>query len=166
MLILALALAAAGCGERVVDNRAGGATTPPYVRAETDNSLLGGTVTPVRIGEMGPGFAACNARGTVRERPGVTAIPVRAAPFDSAEEIDRVALNAEFYICSRTHDQRWFGIVYDEGGTAAERCGVGSPVARRHDYEGPCAAGWVQSATVRLVSGVPHQLPVANDSPQ
>lgn len=162
-LILGLALLLAACGERVPENGSGGSTTPPYVRAESESSL-NRSATPVRIGEMGSGFAACNARGTVRERPGVTTIPVRAAPYDSGEEIDRLGLAAEFFICSRSHDQRWFGIVYDEGGTAAERCGVGSPVARRQAYEGPCAAGWVSSAVVRLVSGVPHQLP-AESSP-
>jgi hypothetical protein len=165
MLIPILFLAVAACGERVAQNGSGGSTTPPYVRVEGDSSL-NRSATPVRIGEMGPGFAACNARGTVRERPGVTTIPVRAAPYESGEEIDRLGLDAEFFICSRTHDQRWFGIVYDEGGTATERCGVGSPAGRRQAYEGPCAAGWVSSATVRLVSGVPHQLPAQSSPPQ
>jgi len=165
MLILGLALAVAACGERVPQNGSGGSTTPPYVRVEGDSSL-NRSATPVRIGEMGPGFAACNARGTVRERPGVTTIPVRDTPYDSGDEIDRLALDAEFFICSRSHDQRWFGIVYDEGGVTAERCGVGSPVGRRQAYEGPCAAGWVSSATVRLVSGVPHQVPVDSNSTQ
>ena len=36
---------------------------------------------------------------------------------------------ASFFICARSHDQRWFGIVYDEGGTASERCGVAAPIA-------------------------------------
>jgi hypothetical protein len=156
--ILAVLLLA-GCGEQVAQNEDGqGSTTPPYVRQES-NALLSDTVTPVRIGELGPSFAACNARGATRDRAGGGPVPVRAAPFEQAAEIDRLAPGAQFFICSRTHDQRWFGIVYDEGGQAAERCGVSATVPAGRSYPGPCAAGWVPSARIRQVSGVPHQLP-------
>lgn len=148
-----------GCGERAPDPDSQGSTTPPYVRAET-NSPMAETVTPVRIGETGPSFAACNARGAVRERVGGD-VPVRAAPFDQSAQIDRLSAGAQFFICSRTHDQRWFGIVYDEGGQASERCGVSAPVPRRRTYPGPCAAGWVASARIRLVSGLSHEVPPA-----
>jgi hypothetical protein len=86
-------------------------------------------------------------------------VSVRSAPFDQAAEIDRLASTAQVFICTRSLDQRWLGIVYDEGGIAAERCGVSDPVERRSDYRGPCAAGWVSTAQIRFVSGVPHQLP-------
>ena len=149
----------AGCGERVPESGDGqGSTTPPYVRPES-NALLNDAVTPVTVGEPGRNFAACNARGATRDRGGGGPVPVRAAPFDQAAEIDQLAAGAEFFICSRTHDQRWFGIVYDEGGRAAQRCGVSEPVPERRRYQGPCAAGWVASARIRLVSGVPHQVP-------
>ena len=157
---LALPLLLAGCGgERVPATEERGSSTPPHVRAEADDPLQGDAVTPVRIGELGPNFAACNARGTTRERTGADHVPVRAAPFDPAEEIDRLPAGAQFFICSRSHDQRWFGIVYDSGGIAAERCGVSAPIGRRTNYEGPCAAGWVPSNLVRLISGVAHQMP-------
>lgn len=156
-LLLLLALSA--CGERAAHNEAGGATTPPYVRAESDPPLLREASVPVRVGELGPGFAACNARGATRDRTGATPVAVRAAPFEATRVGDRLAPDAEFFICARTHDQRWFGIVYDEGGQAGESCGVSAPVSRRGDYRGPCASGWVASAQIRLISGVPHQLP-------
>jgi hypothetical protein len=156
---LALLFAAAGCGERAPEPGAQGSTTPPYVRPEEAPSLLTETETPVRIGESGPNFAACNAQGAVRERSGDEAVPVRAAPYEANEEIDYLPPGARFFICSRTHDQRWFGIVYDSGGVAAPRCGVSAPVPAGRDYGGPCAAGWVPSVRVRLDSGVPHQLP-------
>lgn len=159
LALLTLAVLAAGCGDRVPRNEAGGSTTPPYVREEDDPSLLGNAVTPVRVGEQGQGFAACNARGATRDRPAEATVAVRGAPFDANREIDRLAAGSEFFICSRTHDQRWFGIVYPRGPQAADACGVAAPVARRADYDGPCASGWVASAQVRLVSGVPHQLP-------
>ena len=89
-------------------------------------------------------------RGATRDRGPAAPVPVRAAPYDQAGEIDRLDQGAEFFICARTQDQRWFGIVYDQGGRASERCGVDGPVAARRDYLGPCAAGWVPSARVRL----------------
>lgn len=161
-LLLLIPMLPAGCGEPSANTqRVEGSTTPPYVREENDPSLLNQLEQPVRIGELGPNFAACNGRGAVRDRGTAAPVPVRAAPFDRSAEIDRLDPGAEFFICARTQDAAWFGIVYDEGGRAAERCGVDGPVAVRRDYLGPCAAGWVASARVRLVSGVPHQLPAA-----
>ncbi|MGZ8282505.1 MAG: hypothetical protein ACXWUN_06075 [Allosphingosinicella sp.] len=157
--ILAVLLLAA-CGEPAVVNETGqGSTTPPYVRAESDPSLLSNMVQPVRVGEMGPSFAACSARGATRDRVAAGPLPVRAAPYETSEAIAELGAGAEFFICSRTNDQRWFGIVYDEGGRASERCGVASPMPNRQTYQGPCAAGWVPSARVRQISGVPHQAP-------
>jgi hypothetical protein len=159
-------LLATGCGEpAVVDETADGSTTPPYVRAESDPSLLANMVQPVRIGELGPSFAACNARGAARDRSGAGPVPVRAAPYAQGDQIAALEPGSQFFICSRTNDQSWFGIVYDEGGEASERCAVSAPIPARRIYQGPCAAGWVSSAAVRLVSGVSQQLPVAAEQP-
>ena len=148
-----LALAAAGCNRPTGEESGQGSTTPRYERAE-EGGLLEDTQTPVRIGEQGPAFAACMTRGRLRERTAAGPAPVRAAPFDQARPIDSLAPDAEFFVCGRSIDQRFLGIVYDEGGQASERCGVSEPVPTRRDYAGPCAAGWVASAQVRLVSGV------------
>ena len=157
--ILAFLLLAA-CGEPAqLDESDQGSTTPPYVRAESSPTLLSDMVQPVRVGELGPSFAACNARGAIRERMTAATIPVRAAPFEQADDIAQLGEGSEFFICSRTNDQRWFGIVYDEDGRATDRCGVSSPIAARRNYQGPCAAGWVASASVRLISGIPDAVP-------
>src|SRR5262245_15323514 len=117
------ALLLAGCGGRVPrDQPGGGSTTPPTTRADDDPSVLGNTVQPVRVGELGPSFDACAALGATRDR--AVPVPVRAAPFDRGEAIDQLGRGAEFFICSRTVDQRRFGIVYDEGGRASPRCNV------------------------------------------
>lgn len=165
--LLSLPLLLAGCGgERAPrGNRVEGSTTPPYVREESDPTLLNAAEMPVRIGEQGPSFAGCGGRGATRDAAGAAPVPVRAAPFEAAAQIDRLPAGATFFICQRTFDQRWSGIVYDEGGAAAERCGVSAPAPERRDYAGPCAAGWVPTARVRLVSGVPHQLPADGAPP-
>ena len=125
MLALA-ALLLVSCGDRVPrDQAGGGSTTPPIDRGADDPTVLGNVVQPVRVGELGASFDACAARGETRAR--AVPVPVRAGPFEAGETIDRLGQGAEFFICSRTLDQRWFGIVYDEGGRASERCGVDRP---------------------------------------
>ena len=149
-----LLLAAGACRDRTAADQDGqGSTTPAYERAE-ETSILDETVTAVRIGELGPNFAACTGRGRPRVRAGSGPVPVRAAPFEQAQQVDSLQPDARFFLCSRSLDQRWFGIVYDEGQQVSERCGVSRPISGRRDYEGPCAAGWVPSALVTLTSGV------------
>jgi len=143
----------AGCYDQPMTNGYG-STTPRYERAAQDNSTLGEQVVPVRIGELGPNFAACNAQGNVRERTADGPIPVRAAPFEQARQKGQLPPGSSFFICSRSLDQRWLGVVYDQGGKASRGCGVSAPVSDRRDYEGPCDSGWVPSAQVRLISGV------------
>lgn len=156
-MLLVAALLLASCGERMPrDQAGGGSTTPPIDRGADDPTVLGNVVQPVRIGELGPSFDGCAARGETRAR--AVPVPVRAGPFEAGETIDRLGQGAEFFICSRTLDQRWFGIVYDEGGRVSDRCGVDRPSPQRRAYQGPCAAGWVPSAMVALVSGEPHQM--------
>jgi hypothetical protein len=151
---LLLVSVAAGCADQPSGNVSYGSTTPRYERPQPDRNLLTDTETPVRIGELGPSFAACNAQGEVRERAAEGAIPVLAAPFESARQVGQLPAGTSFFICSRSHDQRWLGVVYDAGGQANRNCGVAVPVSGRRDYEGPCDSGWVASAQVRLVSGV------------
>lgn len=152
-------LMVAGCGDEAATEGSEGSTTPRYVRPEP-TALPSDRVQPVRVGEMGPAFAACAAQGTTRERVMDGPVPVFAAPFEGVEQIDSLEAGARFFICSRSHDQRWFGIVYDEEGAASERCGVSRPMDRAI-YRGPCAAGWVSSARVRLDSGISGQVPTA-----
>ncbi|HST35547.1 MAG TPA: hypothetical protein VLK25_02810 [Allosphingosinicella sp.] len=157
--LLSATLVLAACGQPVPGgNGNDGSTTPAYVPAENEATTLNQAMVPVPVGEQGPSFAACGGRGATRDAAGAEPVPVRAAPYDAAAEIDRLPAGATFFICARTFDQRWSGIVYDEGGEASARCGVAGPIAERRNYAGPCAAGWVPTARVRLVSGEPHQL--------
>ena len=151
--ILLLCLGLAACGDpAAVGDRTQAQSPAPEAAVVTPG------VRPVRIGEYGANFRACNQAGTTRNlAPGET-LPVRASPFENAAGIGGVAAGARFFICTRSHDQKWFGIVHDEEGRLAERCGVSEPVTRRRDYDGPCRSGWVQSAFVKVIAG---QEPVA-----
>ena len=146
-----LALALAGCGEAVKDDHF--AKELKTERGDPD-PVNPGTV-PVRIGEPGANFNACNAAGTSRHLdPAVgERIQVRAAPFDVAAETGAIPAGARFFICSRSHDQRWLGVVYEEAGTLAPICGVSRPVTVKRNYEGPCRSGWVAAAFVKQIAG-------------
>jgi hypothetical protein len=151
-LLLLLALPAlAACGEAVQDDHFAN-----DVRSERSEPVTAQpAAVPVRIGELGPNFNACNAAGTSRHLDPAAGdrLQVRAAPFDTAAETGAVAAGARFFICSRSHDQRWLGVVYDEAGALSAACGVSRPVFSRRGYEGPCRSGWVPSALVKQIAG-------------
>ncbi|HEY0147719.1 MAG TPA: hypothetical protein VGB70_01815 [Allosphingosinicella sp.] len=157
-ILLLAPLVLVACGNPVRDDHyanqaAPTADAPPTVPVTQD--------VPVRVGELGPNFAACATAGTTRHlKPGQN-LPVRAAPFETAGEAGAIPAGARFYVCARSHDQKWLGVVYDESGQLGERCGVSTPVTRRSNYAGPCRSGWVASAFVRFIAGI-EQPPEAN----
>lgn len=145
-----LALALAACGDPVPVEDVGNREAAGYAEP---NAMVTEKM-PVRIGEAGASFAACNAAGTTRHLTQSESLPVRAAPFETAAASDAIPAGTRFFICSRSHDQKWFGVVFDEGGALSSACGVSTPVTSRRPYDGPCKAGWVSSAFVKLISGV------------
>jgi len=144
-----LLLLLAGCGEAVKDDHF---AREPKAEAGEPASVDPGTV-PVRIGELGPSFNACNAAGTSRTLPAGGQLTVRAAPFDVARETGAIPAEARFFICSRSHDQRWLGVVYAGDGALDPACGVSRPVTSRRAYDGTCRSGWVPSAFVKQIAG-------------
>ena len=152
-LLLLLAAIAAGCDPHEPPPSKG-SSTPAYERAEV-HPLVPGQV-PVRVGELGPSFPACYAMARFRERVVTEPVAVRAAPSEQAEETARIAPGGQFFICNRSHDQRWFAIVWDAAEGASRSCGVSLPLSSRRDYDGPCESGWIPSALVRLESGIIH----------
>ena len=147
--LLLVAFALAGCGESVKDDH----FANDVKEARPAPTVAKADAVPVRIGELGPNFDACGAVGTTRNLAAGASLPVNAAPFESAEQVGQVAAGTRFFVCSRSHDQRWLGIVYDPGGELAATCGVSSPVTSRRNYEGPCRSGWVSSVFVKLIAG-------------
>jgi hypothetical protein len=149
VLPLLSCLTLAACGEAVKDDHFANNFEPEQV----DSTPYERGTQAVRIGELGPSFAACNARGTTRRPESGASLPVRAAPFDDAAVAGAIAAGTQFFVCSRSLDQRWLGVVYDGSGTLAQNCGVSAPVELRVAYEGPCRSGWVESAFVKLMAG-------------
>lgn len=112
---------------------------------------------PVTIGEDGPRLDACGALGQVT-RVGAGGLSLRAAPFADAKELARLAEGQRSWICTRSLDQKWLGVVIQpppsaENAAPPPDCGVSSPVEQRQRYAGPCSSGWVASAYVSLIGG-------------
>ncbi|PHR12485.1 MAG: hypothetical protein COA41_19330 [Sphingopyxis sp.] len=156
-----LCLASTACSEstKVSDDLGASSANLENPTGRTDRVEAGATAKPVRIGEGGPRFDACQSVGEVG-RHDSGALPVLSAPFDAAEKTDSLAPGQRVYICTRSIDQQWFGIVYDKAPAAEEGasagpgdCGVSSPVRAKRNYDGPCKSGWVESIYVVLVAG-------------
>ncbi|QAY78337.1 hypothetical protein [Sphingosinicella sp. BN140058] len=147
---LILVFILAGCGQPVRDEPPANtlqAAEPTGTAPEVAAPL------PVRIGELGANFDACSSVGITRRLENEAALTMRAAPFDYAAEIGTVPAGARFFVCSRSLDQKWLGIVLHESGTLSAACGVSEPVSRKRAYDGPCRSGWVASAGVRSIAG-------------
>ncbi|ASK88671.1 hypothetical protein [Sphingorhabdus sp. SMR4y] len=171
LTISALSLATLACSEttRVEDDLSEAQTDLVNPTGREARQGADPAEKPVRIGEGGPRFDACQAVGRVQGLRGGT-LPVRIAPFDAAKQKAEIGEGQQLWICTRSHDQQWFGIVYDDGvaesiddteanGSAPAAsngsvdCGVSSPVRAKRNYDGPCKSGWVESTYVKLVAG-------------
>ena len=107
----------------------------------------------VTIGEDGSRMDACGSVGQVT-RTGSAGLSLRAAPFDDAKELAQLPEGQRAWVCARSIDQRWLGVVVPppaEDGAQPVDCGVSSPAQRKRAYDGPCASGWIASAYVRLI---------------
>lgn len=160
-------LTVAGCAdpEPTRQRDPGGQAAGERLGAEDSNP----TARPVNIGEGGPRFAACQGRGRVGGLRGGE-LPVRDAPFDTARKVGSLADDAHVFVCTRSLDQQWLGVVVGpstSGPTGAAQpgevdpstvtapsvdCGVTSPVRSKQPYTGPCLSGWVESTFVAAVA--------------
>lgn len=157
--VIALALLLAACSkssdvlEELPNSSLAGAAREdlPETRLEAKLSR------PVTIGEDGPRLDACGTMGQA-VRVGARGLAVRAAPFADAKQVARMAEGGRAWVCTRSLDQKWLGVVLMPeppiGNAAAPAdCGLSEPVDRKQSYDGPCASGWVSSASIRLIAG-------------
>jgi hypothetical protein len=156
-LLLMPLLSLAGCSkstdvyEELPNSSLAGAAREEVSESRMDAPLA----RAVTIGEDGSRLDACGGLGQV-VRPGANGLSLRAAPFDDAKELVKLAEGQRVWICTRTIDQKWLGVVVPPArapGEPAETtdCGVASPVDRKQAYAGPCASGWVASAYMRSI---------------
>jgi hypothetical protein len=112
-------------------------------------------VQPVRVGEGGPAFRACAGVGQVvnLSPAGERYLAVRTAPFAEADEVVRLGDGAKMYLCSRSLDQRWQGVVIPPADSPTSDCGVTASLAGPRAYAGPCRSGWVLSGFVQPSAG-------------
>lgn len=165
-----ISLTATACSEttKVEDDLAGAQTSTSNPTGREERAEVNPAEKPVRIGLGGQRFDACQGVGRVQGVRGGE-LDVRIAPFDSAKAKATISNGQQVWICTRSHDQQWMGIVYDdgvpettaEGGATADEpvqssladCGVSSPVRSKRNYDGPCKSGWVASNFVKLIAG-------------
>jgi hypothetical protein len=138
--------ALAACNPNVEQNSGSGTTPLNRGEVTASNEL----VQPIIVGEAGPRFDACQATGLVRSVSGERVLQVRAAPFDAARQQGTISNGDRVFVCNRSHDQSWFGIIYAESGELSGNCGVSAPIRVRREYDGPCLSGWVSSAFIQL----------------
>jgi hypothetical protein len=163
-------LIVAGCADpEPTERRApGGQAAGERLGAEESSP----TARPVSIGEGGARFAACQGRGRVGGLRGAE-LPVRDAPFDGAKQIGALTDDTQVFVCTRSLDQQWLGVVVgqfpsraaapqdaaapptDDAASAdapAVDCGVTRPVRTKQPYTGPCLSGWVENTFVASVA--------------
>lgn len=120
---------------------------------------------PVTIGEDGPRLAACGALGEVQGLGAGRTLDMQTAPFREAKRVSSLANGQRLFICTRSIDQRWLGVVVPPPSSQGPEapldvvalpsidCGVAYPVDGKRAYDGPCKSGWVSSGYVRLIAG-------------
>jgi hypothetical protein len=161
-ITLCLLLILAGCSDSrdVMDELPNSSIAGAARENMSETRMEAPLARPVIIGEDGPRMDACGGVGMVMRGT----LQLRAAPFNDARTLDTLAEGERMYICTRSLDQRWLGVVLPPRasakaatGNAVEAapvdCGVTSPVDRKQAYDGACTNGWVSSARVRLVAG-------------
>ena len=113
----------------------------------TDDALDPGR-RAVRIGEDGSAAPACAIRGVVTNLSDGATLPLYTAPFAHAATAAELAEGQQLFVCTRSIDQRWLGVVVPTGGDTD--CGVTGRIERAGDYAGPCRSGWVSFTYVRV----------------
>jgi hypothetical protein len=102
----------------------------------------GGSPLAVTVGGDA-GEAACPAQASVWLRGSAT-LAVRAGPGTAFERIDRLGNGTRVFVCDRSGDAGWVGIVY-----GSADCGLAAPITPPRAYQGACRSGWVRSSYLR-----------------
>ncbi len=156
-------LAACSDVEPIREDMPDDGTTMEAAPGAASADRAGPPAKPVRIGELGPRFPACDGLGVVIRSEAT----LRNAPFENAAEIAELSQNERVHVCTRSMDQQWVGVIIsvaEPDGSAedpvektivlpprADKCGVMRPASHARNYDGPCRSGWVEQAAIRRV---------------
>lgn len=112
------------------------------------------TSVPVQIGGSAD-MDACALAGLRSGTAPGAGVPVRAGPGAHFAVVDTVVVPQTFHSCDSTDE--WVGIVYrkerDTFDSTGDCGGLGSPVADRIVYTGPCRSGWIPASAQEIVAG-------------
>jgi hypothetical protein len=167
VLVIAITLLVAAVaylvGERKAAQPQNVAANPSAVTANTSASrpmaptkaALSHPSQPVIIGLGGPNLDACgsNARVVGLNPHGDNFLAVKSAPRMDAPRIDKLGPDFEVYVCQKSKDGKWAGVVYEPDGQPSANCRVTGPADRPQPYSGRCQSGWVYSKYIDVYAG-------------
>ena len=131
-VLAAAALATAASMVPMTTPANAGGPVPVYVGGEADLDACGTIIGVAGLSATGDGFLA-----------------LRTGPGTSYPMIRKLLPGAELWFCAQKG--RWYGVVVRPHGNG--QCGVGSPIARRQPYNGPCLSGWVYGKYTTPLAG-------------
>lgn len=119
---------------------------PPIARADSAS-------VPVRIGGEAE-FDACGAVGKILppKDGDSAALELRRGPGRRFAVVERLRVGDHVVMCDWTEkeDGEWSGVVISGD---ADCGGLGSPIAERQPYRGPCRSGWIPSGSLEVIAG-------------
>jgi len=97
----------------------------------------------VTVGGDG-GHPACPLQASIAGLRGGSTLAVRAGPGTGFARVDRLGNGERVFLCDRSGDAGWVGIVYGPAD-----CGLSAPIVPPRAYDGACRSGWVRSNYLR-----------------
>ena len=79
-------------------------------------------------------------------------LSLRSAPAATARELARLRPGQVVWGCDASRDGAWKGVLVAPSRDNVD-CGVGTPIAERRAYHGPCTSGWVARRFLTPLAG-------------
>lgn len=107
---------------------------------------------PVMVGGMDDLDACLTVSKVTGLNPrGDNFLSLRSQPSSKARELMRLRPEQQVWVCEETPGG-WTGVLIAPADGSLD-CGVGTPIASRRAYAGPCQSGWVASRFLEVIAG-------------
>lgn len=107
---------------------------------------------PVMVGGMDDLDACLTVSKVTGLNPrGDNFLSLRSQPSSKARELMRLRPEQQVWVCEEVAGG-WTGVLVAPGDGSLD-CGVGTPIARRQAYSGPCRSGWVAGKFLEVIAG-------------